>query len=86
MDNRRLRILLVDDDQDDYVITRSLFTQIKDGKFSLEWVDTYEAALEVIGHNEHDVYPFDPKFVDAFEWSPRTFGFRTCMLHAHAVK
>jgi two-component system cell cycle sensor histidine kinase/response regulator CckA len=59
IDRQPLRILLVDDDEDDYVITRDLLTEIKGDKFSLEWVDNYEAALAAMEHNQHDVYLID---------------------------
>src|SRR5919109_2068230 len=59
MDNQGLRILLVDDDEDDYLITRDLLSEIKGGKFKLEWVSTYDAALDVIRRNQHDVYLID---------------------------
>jgi PAS domain S-box-containing protein len=50
-----VRVLLVDDDEGDYVITRDLLAEIQGGRFALEWVATYEAALEAIGRKQHDV-------------------------------
>ena len=55
MDISPVRVLLVDDDHDDYVILRDLFLEIEVGKFRLEWVETYDAALERMVHGEHDV-------------------------------
>ncbi len=55
----RLRILLVDDDEDDYVVTRSFLVEIGNGDYDLEWVDCYERALEVIRDARHDVYLLD---------------------------
>ncbi|HEY9624230.1 MAG TPA: EAL domain-containing protein [Crinalium sp.] len=54
MDNS-IRILLVEDDEDDWVITQSLLAAIKGVTFDLEWVTTYEAALEKIAQQRHDV-------------------------------
>ena len=54
-----IRVLLVDDDHDDYAIMRDLFIEIEVGKFRLEWVDTYDAAIEKMLRNEHDVYLVD---------------------------
>ena len=54
-----LKILLVDDDEDDYIITRDLLTEIKGMEFDLQWVATYNDALEVMGLNSHDVYLLD---------------------------
>ena len=59
MDNYPIRILLVDDDQDDYVILRDLFLEIEAEKFRLEWVATYDDAIESMVHNKHDVYLVD---------------------------
>jgi two-component system sensor histidine kinase/response regulator len=55
MDTCPVRVLLVDDDEDDYVITRDLLADIQGSRFALEWVATYEAALETIGRKQHDV-------------------------------
>jgi DNA-binding NtrC family response regulator len=59
METSPTRVLLVDDDHDDYTIMRDLFIEIEVGKFRLEWVDTYEAAIEKMLRNEHDVYLVD---------------------------
>ncbi|HEY9750603.1 MAG TPA: PAS domain S-box protein, partial [Allocoleopsis sp.] len=54
-----IQVLLVEDDEDDYILTRSLLSEIEGGDFSLEWVQTYEAALTVMGQHRHDVYLID---------------------------
>lgn len=54
-----LKILLIDDDEDDYVVTRDLLSESKGLKHELQWVHSYEEALEAIGLNEHDVYLLD---------------------------
>src|ERR1043166_686215 len=54
-----LKILLIDDDEDDYVATRRLLAQIKELKFILEWAATYEEALEAVRRQVHDVYLLD---------------------------
>jgi PAS domain S-box-containing protein len=59
MDTRPIRVLLVDDDEDDYIITRDLLSDIKGDRFDLAWVATYDAAIEAIGQNDHDVYLLD---------------------------
>jgi signal transduction histidine kinase len=59
MDTTPTRVLLVDDDHDDYVILRDLFLEIEAGQFRLEWVETYDSALEQMVRNEHDVYLID---------------------------
>ncbi len=59
MDNCPLRVLLVEDNESDYVTTRRLINEIEGAKFVLEWVATYDTALKVIGLNQHDVYLID---------------------------
>src|SRR4028118_1066307 len=54
-----LRVLLVDDSEDDYIITKDLFTESKGSLVDLEWVDSYDAALERLSQKCHDVYIFD---------------------------
>ncbi len=55
MNNDRIRILLVDDDEDDYFLTREVLSEIEDQRFDLEWMATYDAAREAILGNKHDV-------------------------------
>jgi signal transduction histidine kinase len=54
-----VRVLLVDDDQDDFLLTRDLLADIPGHPFRLDWVSDYDAALKAVGRNEHDVYLFD---------------------------
>lgn len=59
MENPTIRILLVDDDEDDYLITHDLLEDIGGERFTLEWVPSYEKAADVIAHNRHDIYLVD---------------------------
>jgi signal transduction histidine kinase len=58
-DIRALRVLIADDDEDDYILTRDLLLRIGRPRFQLDWTPTYEGALEAIERNQHDVYLFD---------------------------
>ncbi len=58
-DPRALRVLIADDDEDDYVLTRDLLLRIGRPRFQLDWTPSYEGALQAIERNEHDVYLFD---------------------------
>jgi signal transduction histidine kinase len=55
----QLRVLLVDDDEDELVLTRALLQQIRTRRVSLDWASTYEAGLERIGRAEHHLYLID---------------------------
>ena len=59
MDEEIVHVFMVDDDEDDYVLTRDLLAEAVGARFELEWVDTYQAALEAMGRAEHDVYLVD---------------------------
>ena len=59
METQRTQVLLIDDSEDDYVITRDLLEDVKGVSFNLDWAPTYEDALEIINNKEHDVYFID---------------------------
>ena len=54
-----IKVLLVEDDEDDYLITRDLLSDIPGRKFSIEWAKTFEAGLEAMVANNHDVVLVD---------------------------
>ena len=53
------KVLLIDDDEDSFIITRNLLAQVKGAPIDLEWVSTYEAGLEAMLRCEHDAYLVD---------------------------
>jgi two-component system CheB/CheR fusion protein len=59
MDASTVRVLLVEDDEDDYLLTRDLLAQIKSPCFALEWARTYAAGLAAMTGNRHDIYLLD---------------------------
>lgn len=59
MNGRPLHVLLIDDDEDDYVVTRDMLSEIDGSVFKLDWVKTYGEALEAIRNNQHEVYLLD---------------------------
>jgi len=50
-----VRVLLVEDDEDDYILTRGLFTEMKGPPLKLEWFSAYQHGLEAMLRNQHDV-------------------------------
>src|SRR2546421_589734 len=44
-DFRPVRVLLVEDDEDDYVLTRDLLAESRHMRFKLDWVSSYDEAL-----------------------------------------
>jgi len=57
--NKDLRVLLVDDDEDEYILTRGQLAQLRTRCVNLDWVSTYEAGLAAIARAEHHLYFID---------------------------
>jgi len=64
MNNGVVRVLLVDDDEDDYVLTRDYFLEIRLARFDLEWIASYDTALKTMARNQHDVCLLDYRLGD----------------------
>jgi diguanylate cyclase (GGDEF)-like protein/PAS domain S-box-containing protein len=54
-----LRLLLIEDDEDDYLILCELLKDVPDNHFRLDWVSTYEEGLARALLREHDVLLVD---------------------------
>ena len=54
-----LRVLLVEDDEDDFVLTQSMLLANGRSKFDLEWEQSYTAALDAVRVASHDLYLVD---------------------------
>jgi PAS domain S-box-containing protein len=59
MDNKPIKVLLVDDDEDDYILTRDWFSEFQVAGCELEWINNYTVAREKIAQHQHDVYLVD---------------------------
>jgi len=55
----KIRVLLVEDDEDDYVLTRTLVSSQENANIRLDWIDNYADAVEAIQRKEFDVYLVD---------------------------
>ncbi|HEX3832949.1 MAG TPA: EAL domain-containing protein [Solirubrobacteraceae bacterium] len=55
----RIRVLLIEDDEDDYLITRDMLAEQDEGRFELDWRSDYDDALAAIRRQCHDVYLID---------------------------
>ena len=54
-----IKILLVDDDEEDYILTKYLLDDFKSDIFSLEWTTDGKKAVEAMKAQEHDIYFVD---------------------------
>lgn len=59
MDGGPVKVLLVDDDEDDYLITRDLISQIRAPRHQLDWVNNYDEGLAAVGGAQHHLCLLD---------------------------
>ena len=56
---RAIRVLLVEDDEDDYVITRGLLEEVREVSFDLVWAPSCPDGLRLLREGSHDVVLLD---------------------------
>jgi PAS domain S-box-containing protein len=66
LQDQPIRILIIDDDEDDFFITTDYIKSIEDGNFIIDWCPYYQEALERIQAKLYDIY-----FVD-YRLGPKT--------------
>lgn len=56
----RVKVLLIDDDEDDYIITKDIFSHsnIAD-KYELSWIDNFEKGINAVLKAQYDIYLVD---------------------------
>lgn len=57
--NKIINVLLIDDDEDDYLIIKRVFAKIPDSIFALTWCSNYDEARLAISDAAYDVYLID---------------------------
>lgn len=55
----KTRILIIEDDEDDYIIMKHYLSKIDSTQYDVYWCNWYENALTSILENEHDIYLID---------------------------
>lgn len=56
-------VLLIDDDEDDYVLTKDVFTKMP-SNYVLSWVNSFEKGRSAMLNKEYDVYLLDFRLTD----------------------
>lgn len=56
---QRTKILIIDDDEDDYILTRAFVNDIPHGQFQVDWCPVYAQALEKMTRRDYDLYLVD---------------------------
>jgi PAS domain S-box-containing protein len=54
-----VRILIIDDDEDDFILTSTFIQGIEDRKFDIQWCYNYKSAIEHVSRKEFDLYFVD---------------------------
>ena len=54
-----LNVLLIDDDEEDYLIVADMLAEVRGSKWKLDWCSTYEQGLQTICREEHDICLLD---------------------------
>jgi two-component system, cell cycle sensor histidine kinase and response regulator CckA len=54
-----IKVLLVDDDEDDFLITRDLLSKIRERRHNLDWLNNYHDGLAAVKKGEHDLCLLD---------------------------
>ncbi len=55
----RFKVLLIDDDEEDFLIISDMLADAGSPLYNMDWVSTYEEGIEAICREEHDVYLVD---------------------------
>jgi signal transduction histidine kinase len=57
--NKVIKVLLVDDDEDDFLIISRVFNAIPDSPFQLSWCSDFDQAKTLINRKQHNIYLID---------------------------
>jgi len=54
-----IKTLLIDDDEDDYVLIRDLLSEVEKVHFTVDWIPHFEKAIRALKHGGHDICLLD---------------------------
>ena len=54
-----IRVLLIEDDEDDYLLTKAVVSAKENKTIKLDWVDSFDRAVSAIESDAYDVYLVD---------------------------
>jgi signal transduction histidine kinase len=78
---RQIRVLLIEDDEDDYTLVRDLLADSPHVNYDIQWVSSYDQALKAMGTEAHDVCLLDYRLGerDGIDLLYDTLGERYCV-------
>ncbi|MCC7301910.1 MAG: hybrid sensor histidine kinase/response regulator [Bacteroidia bacterium] len=59
MKGPEIKVLMIDDDEEDFIITRDIVSGIEHHKYSVQWAGDYDRGLEEVMKQDHNVYLVD---------------------------
>ncbi|HEX8237556.1 MAG TPA: PAS domain S-box protein [Abditibacteriaceae bacterium] len=84
MNSSPVKILLIEDNEDDYLIVRDLLALVETQQYKLAWASTYDAGLQAMQSHQFDVLLVDYRLVERtgieFLHEARQQGYRTPIL------
>ena len=54
-----IKVLLIEDDEDDYILFKEMLDEIKNVNYKLSWIADFDKGVELITQKNHDIYIFD---------------------------
>jgi len=57
--HNKLNILLIEDDEDDYLITKRYINNIPDKQITLDWISSFAEAKQALATSQHDICLID---------------------------
>jgi PAS domain S-box-containing protein len=57
--DKEIRVLLIEDDEEDFILTRDYLKEVKQRNYNLGWVNSYDEGLKKIRKAEFDAYLVD---------------------------
>ena len=55
MKDTEIKVLLIEDDEDDYILTSEILGEVKGTTYKMTWVARYSEGLDALKQNRHDV-------------------------------
>jgi PAS domain S-box-containing protein len=56
----KVKVLLIDDDEDDFIITKDVFSQLPfPDHYELSWIDNFEKGINAVLKHQYDIYLVD---------------------------
>ena len=58
-DKNKIKVLLIDDDEEDFILTREQLFDVGARKYNIDWLSSFDEGLEAVLNNKYDVCLID---------------------------